>query len=70
MALIPVVGARNPKFLHSQALDLVGCMHLSPRFSRFNAIKINGFKSNFRIKIQRFETHTCDLDVPRLNPSQ
>ena len=58
---IPTIG--NLGLHHSYALDLIGCMHLSLKLSKSNAVKNNGFKNHYKIKIQRFQTHTCDLDI-------
>ena len=46
---IPTIG--NPILHHSHALDLIECMYLSLKLSRSNAMKNNGFKNHYKIKI-------------------
>ena len=42
---------RNPRLLHFNALDLIGCMHLSLGLSRSNVVETNSSKNHYRIKI-------------------
>ena len=49
---------RNLGLLHSHALDLVGCMHLSLGLSKSNVVEKNTLKNHIRIKIQRKSAHT------------